>query len=333
MKSLVRVESLKKYYSTGTFLSRQFIKAVDGVSFSIEEKESFGLVGESGSGKSTLGLCLMRILEPTEGKVYFEGLDYTEMKGRALNLFRSSRISIVYQNPISSLDPSWTVEQTLKEPLEVSGRHSSQEIQDMIKESLKEVGLPFYIADRFPHELSGGQAQRVAIARALISTPRFVVLDEPTSALDVSVQAQLLNLLVDLQVKHGLTYLFISHDLNAVGHICDRIAVMYLGKIVEVGPATDIFTIPLHPYTQALVSTIPIETKSFLRYRLKGEPPSPKNPPPGCKFNTRCPYATSKCRSEEPLLEEVAPCHFVACHNLKLVKTGSVQVVENFSSI
>jgi peptide/nickel transport system ATP-binding protein len=324
------LNDLKKYYSVG--LGRNPIKAVDGVSFSIGKGESFGLVGESGSGKSTLGLCLIRLIEPTSGRIAVEGRDVTFLKGKALKSFRS-RCSIVYQNPASSLDPSWTVEQTVSEPLTVDGKYSKGELKTRVAEALAEVNLPDYLSDRFPHELSGGQAQRVAIARALIKKPQLVILDEPTSALDVSVQAQLLNLLLDIQKKFGLTYLFISHDLNVVGHLCDRMAVMYLGKVVEVGDAIEIYNSPLHPYTQALVSTVPVITPGFSKYRLRGEPPSPRNPPLGCRFNTRCPYATSLCREKEPPLQEVTSGHFVACHNLDLVRSGSVQVPENFGQL
>ncbi|MEM3637765.1 MAG: ABC transporter ATP-binding protein [Conexivisphaerales archaeon] len=331
MSGLVTIEGLKKYYPTGNLFSRDKIKAVDGVSFSINNGESFGLVGESGSGKTTLGLCLIRLLEPTSGKIIIEGQDFTSMKGKKFKKFRASRLSIVYQNPLSSLDPSWTVEQTLMEPLIVDDKFSESEMKTIIVEALKDVGLPPYIVPRFPHELSGGQAQRVAIARALINKPKIVILDEPTSALDVSIQAQLLNLLLDLQKRYGLTYLFISHDLNVVGHICDTIAVMYLGKMVEIGGAVELFNNPMHPYTQALVSTIPNFIPEFNRYKLKGEPPSPLNPPVGCRFNTRCPYATSVCFTEEPEMVEVTPNHRVACHNIDLVRKGQFQDMERVS--
>jgi oligopeptide/dipeptide ABC transporter ATP-binding protein len=313
MSDFITVKNLKKYYPSGTFFNRRMIKAVDDVSFKIDKRESFGLVGESGSGKTTLGLCLMRLLEPTSGKIFIEEQDFTSMKGRKLKQFRATRFSIVYQNPLSSLDPSWVVEQTLLEPLTVQKTFSKTEAKNIVQEALADVGLPSYILTRFPHELSGGQAQRVAIARALVNRPEIVILDEPTSALDVSVQAQLLNLLLDLQERHGLTYLFISHDLNVVGHICDRI---------------EIFNMPMHPYTQSLVSTISQASVKFIKYKLKGEPPSPLNPPSGCRFHTRCPYATSICSEEEPEMVEVSKGHFVACHNLELVKSGLIQAKE-----
>jgi oligopeptide/dipeptide ABC transporter ATP-binding protein len=325
MSDFIMVKNLKKHYPSGTFFNRRMIRAVDDVSFKIDKKESFGLVGESGSGKTTLGLCFMRLLEPTSGKIFIEEQDFTLMKGRKLKEFRATRFSIVYQNPLSSLDPSWIVEQTLLEPLTVQRTFSKTEAKSIVQEALADVGLPSYILTRFPHELSGGQAQRVAIARALVNRPEIVILDEPTSALDVSVQAQLLNLLLDLQEKHGLTYLFISHDLNVVGHICDRIAVMYLGKLVELGDTIELFNMPMHPYTQLLVSTISQASVKFFKYKLKGEPPSPLNPPSGCRFHTRCPYATAICSEEEPKMVEVSKGHFVACHNLEFVKSGLIQ--------
>jgi len=328
MSKFIIVKDLKKYYPSGTFFNRRKIKAVDDVSFEIDKRESFGLVGESGSGKTTLGLCLMRLLEPTSGKIFIEDQDFTSMKGKKFKEFRASRFSIVYQNPLSSLDPSWTVEQTLMEPLTVNSSFSKAEARTIVQQALANVGLQPYMLTRFPHELSGGQAQRVAIARALMNKPKIVILDEPTSALDVSVQAQLLNLLLDLQERHGLTYLFISHDLNVVGNICDRIAVMYLGKIVELGDAIELFNVPMHPYTQSLVSTISEVSVKFVRYKLKGEPPNPLNPPFGCRFHTRCPYATPICGEEEPKMVEVSPGHFVACHNLELVKSGLIQTKE-----
>jgi oligopeptide/dipeptide ABC transporter ATP-binding protein len=309
---------------------RQYIRAVDGVSLEIEANTVFGLVGESGCGKSTLGMSMLRILEPTSGKVVMEGIDITRTKGKERAKW-SSQLSYVYQNPVSSLDPAWTVEQSVSEPL-AAAHVPPEERRERVLQSLAAVGLPDYFLGRYPHELSGGQSQRVAIARALVRRPRFMVLDEPTSALDVSIQAQLLNLLMDLQAEFGLTYFYISHDLNVVGRVCDRIAVMYLGKVVEMADAPDLFASPLHPYAQALLSTTSA-TSSFLGFRLTGEPPSPRNPPSGCRFRTRCPYATPICSKEEPKLMQVRGTHLVACHNLDLVAQGKIQVLENFRPV
>jgi oligopeptide/dipeptide ABC transporter ATP-binding protein len=260
-----------------------------------------------------------------------DGVDISSLKGKE-RLKWSNQLSYVYQNPLSSLDPSWTVGQSITEPL-AAAHVPSGERRKLVLESMATVGLPDYFLERFPHELSGGQVQRVAIARALVRKPRFMVLDEPTSALDVSIQAQLLNLLMGLQKEFGLTYFYISHDLNVVGHVCDRIAVMYMGKVVEIADALDLFASPLHPYAQALISATPHGSFSFLGFRLKGEPPSPRNPPPGCRFNTRCPYATPICNQEEPKLTRAREDHYVACHNVDLVSQGKVQVPENFQPI
>jgi len=330
---LVSVQSVKKYFPVSRLplTRRQYVRAVDDVSFEIERNSVFGLVGESGSGKSTLGMSMLRIIEPTSGKVEMGGVNILSLKGKERRRW-SSRVSYVYQNPVSSLDPAWTVEQSVSEPL--SAAHTpSGERRELVLKSLAAVGLPEYFLGRYPHELSGGQSQRVAIARALVRRPEFMVLDEPTSALDVSIQAQLLNLLMDLQVEFGLTYFYISHDLNVVGRVCDRIAVMYLGKLVEVADALDLFASPLHPYSQALLSTTSYKSGGFVGFRLRGELPSPRNPPTGCRFNTRCPYATEVCFKEEPKLNQVRGNHLVACHNLDLVAQGRVQVPENFQPI
>jgi oligopeptide transport system ATP-binding protein len=329
----VSVQSLKKYFPVSRLplARKQYVRAVDDVSFDIEKNTVFGLVGESGSGKSTLGMSMLRLLEPTSGKVVMDDVDISSLKGKE-RLKWSSQLSYVYQNPLSSLDPSWTVEQSISEPL-VAAHVPAGERRKLVLESLATVGLPDYFLERFPHELSGGQVQRVAIARALVRKPRFMVLDEPTSALDVSIQAQLLNLLMNLQKEFGLTYFYISHDLNVVGHVCDRIAVMYMGKVVEVADALILFSKPMHPYTQALISTTKSGPFSFLPFRLKGELPSPRNPPKGCHFNTRCPYATAVCFNDEPKLNEEAGGHLVACHNLELVAQGKVQVQDNFQPV
>ena len=263
LTTLVSIQSLKKYFPVSKLplTKKQYIKAVDDVSLEIEGNAVFGLVGESGSGKSTLGMSMLRLIEPTSGKVVMDGVDITHLKGKD-RVTWSSQLSYVYQNPVSSLDPAWTVEQSVSEPLSAA-RVPSEERKRLVLQSLEEVGLPEYFVDRYPHELSGGQSQRVAIARALVRRPKFMVLDEPTSALDVSIQAQLLNLLMDLQAKFGLTYFYISHDLSVVGRVCDRIAVMYLGKVVEVADALDLFASPLHPYAQALLSTTSFESSTF----------------------------------------------------------------------
>lgn len=333
LAALVSVQSLKKYFPVSRLplARKQFVRAVDDVSFDIEKNTVFGLVGESGSGKSTLGMSMLRLLEPTSGKVMMDGVDISSLKGKERTKW-SSQHSYVYQNPLSSLDPSWTVEQSISEPL-AAAHVPGSERRGLVLESMATVGLSDYFMERFPHELSGGQAQRVAIARALVRKPRFMVLDEPTSALDVSIQAQLLNLLMSLQKEFGLTYFYISHDLNVVGRVCDRIAVMYMGKVVEIADALELFTSPLHPYAQALISTTPSRPSGFRGFRLRGEPPSPRNPPSGCRFNTRCPYATSICSKEEPKLMRATGNHLVACHNLDLVAQGKVQVQENFQPI
>jgi oligopeptide/dipeptide ABC transporter ATP-binding protein len=310
---------------------KQYIRAVDGVSFEIEANTVFGLVGESGSGKSTLGMSMLRLIEPTSGKVIMNGVDITHLKGKERAKW-GSQLSYLYQNPVSSLDPAWTVEESVSEPL-AAAHVPPGERRGRALQSLAAVGLPEYFLGRYPHELSGGQSQRVAIARALVRRPSFIVLDEPTSALDVSIQAQLLNLLMDLQTEFGLTYFYISHDLSVVGRVCDRIAVMYLGKVVEVADALDLFASPLHPYSQALLSTTPNRSSSYLGFRLAGEPPSPRNPPSGCRFNTRCPYATRVCTQEEPKLVEAKGTHLVACHNLDLVAEGKVQAPQNFRPV
>ena len=330
MTSLVSVQSLKKYFpmSRLPLTRKQYIRAVDDVTFEIEAHTVFGLVGESGSGKSTLGMSMLRLIEPTSGRVEMDGVNILSLKGKERAKW-SSQLSYVYQNPVSSLDPSWTVEQSIAEPL-AAAHAPSEERRETVLRSMEAVGLPEYFLERYPHELSGGQSQRVAIARALARRPRFMVLDEPTSALDVSIQAQLLNLLMDLQLEYGLTYFYISHDLSVVGRVCDRIAVMYMGKVVEVADALDLFAAPLHPYAQALLSTTSYRSSSFIAFRLKGELPSPRNPPAGCRFNTRCPFATQVCFKDEPPLTPVRGNHLVACHNLDLVAEGRVQIQENF---
>jgi len=324
VKGILQVEDLKKFYPLrGGLLNRErgAIKAVDGVSFEVEEKSTFGIAGESGSGKSTLCMCVAKLLEPTEGKILFEGENYSRAKGEKLREFRS-KLQIVFQNPLSSLDPHMVVESIVLEPLKAHGYPPGLDKAKAVVELLGKVGLSPSIAKRYPHELSGGQSQRVAIARALSVSPKFLILDEPTSALDASIQAQILNLFNGLQRELGITYLLVSHDLAVIGHMCDRIGVMYAGKIVEVGSFEEIFKAPQHPYTAALLGSAHLLASSNLeeRFVLKGEMPSPRNPPRGCTLNPRCPFATDICRVEYPPLTEVGEGHLVACHNREEVK-------------
>jgi oligopeptide/dipeptide ABC transporter ATP-binding protein len=318
MTPLVEVRNLKKYFRLpGGWLTRKirYVYAVDGVNLAIEEGEVFGLVGESGCGKTTMGRILLRLLQPTSGQVLFDGKDLGELKGEAMRRMRQ-QMQIVFQNPLSSLSPRMKIEQIVAEPLVTHKVVKKKELRPRVIGLLEQVGLGRQHLDRFPHELSGGQCQRVAVARAMALNPRLLVLDEPTSALDVSVQAQIINLLDDLRKSHGLTYVFISHDLNVVQHISDRIGVMYLGKLVELARAEAIFTSPLHPYTQALFGAIPLPDVDNPRELtvLEGNVPSPIDPPSGCRFHTRCPLAQEICTQQEPILRQVRSSHLVACH-------------------
>jgi oligopeptide transport system ATP-binding protein len=318
MTDLVEIHSLKKHFRLpGGWLSgsARHVYAVDGVDLSIASGETFGLVGESGCGKTTLGRMVLRLIEPTAGRVVFDGQDLTALKKNQMRPLRR-QMQIVFQNPLSSLSPRLKVEQIIAEPLTTHKVLSGSEIRPRVIELLEQAGLGKQHLDRFPHEMSGGQCQRVAVARALALNPRLIVLDEPTSALDVSVQAQIINLLDELKKSLGLTYLFISHDLNVVQHISDRIGVMYLGKLVELGPAEEVFEKPLHPYTQALFGAIPlpiVDKKRELKV-LEGNVPSPIDPPSGCRFHTRCPLAQARCAEGEPQLRPVGPAHQAACH-------------------
>ncbi|MEZ0346620.1 MAG: ABC transporter ATP-binding protein [Infirmifilum sp.] len=314
MSEVVRVENVKKHFRVRGSLFKT-LKAVDGVSFTIHEGETLGLVGESGCGKSTLGRVVIRLLEPTSGKIFFKGKDVTTLKGENLKKFHREA-QIVFQDPNTSLNPRLTILETLTEPLYEHGIPVSDP-EEFIVEQLVNVGLGKEHLYRYPHELSGGQRQRVAILRALLLNPSFIVLDEPTSSLDVSVQAQILNILKSIQSERKISYLFISHDMGVVKYMSHRIAVMYLGRIVEIAPSDKLFENPLHPYTKYLLSAIPIPDPKYARMRkrleIKGEPPSPIDLPSGCVFHTRCPFASDRCKHESPPLIEVEPGHHVAC--------------------
>ena len=317
-KRLVEVENLKKYYPvTAGLLSRHVadVKAVDGVSFYIMEGETLGLVGESGCGKSSLGRTLLRLEEPTAGRVLYKGSDITRWDKRQLKELRKEA-QMIFQDPQSSLDPRMTIGDSIGEALLIHSIGSEKDRLERVEELLKRVGLEPEHAMRYPHELSGGQKQRVGIARALAVTPKLIVADEPVSALDVSVQAQILNLIMDLQRELELAYLFIAHDLAVIGQVSDRIAVMYLGQIIELADRTELFSHPLHPYTEALLSAIPLPDPHQKRERilLQGEVPSPVNPPPGCRFHTRCPRVMKLCRQELPTLRLLEGNHLVSCH-------------------
>ena len=318
---LVEVKNLKMHFpiTRGIIFQRQVgaIKAVDGINFSMTRGETLGLVGESGCGKSTTGRAILQLYRPTAGEVVFEGVDLTKSKGEDLRKMRR-RMQMIFQDPYASLNPRMTVGSIIGEPLEVHNIGSNKkERQERVQELLKTVGLNPYFVNRYPHEFSGGQRQRIGVARALAVNPAFIVCDEPISALDVSIQAQIINLLEDLQEELGLTYLFIAHDLSVVRHISDRIAVMYLGKIVELADRDELYENPMHPYTQALLSAVPIpdpviESKRK-RIILEGDVPSPANPPKGCNFCTRCPKVMDICREQDPPFKEYKPNHFAAC--------------------
>ncbi|NLJ86130.1 MAG: dipeptide ABC transporter ATP-binding protein [Firmicutes bacterium] len=316
---LLEVKDLVKHFpiTKGFIMSKQVgaVKAVDGVSFTINRGETLGLVGESGCGKSTTGRLILRLIEATSGEVWFEGRNVLELGREEMRELRRD-MQIIFQDPYASLNPRMTVGDIIGEPMQIHGIAKGQEKERRVQELLEVVGLASYHARRYPHEFSGGQRQRIGVARALAVNPKIIVCDEPVSALDVSIQAQVVNLLQDLQAEYGLTYLFIAHDLSVVKHISDRVAVMYLGKIVELTSKQALYDNPLHPYTQALLSAIPIPDPTLTRERviLEGDVPSPINPPSGCRFHTRCPVAKDICKQEEPAFADVGGGHFVACH-------------------
>lgn len=318
-KYLLEVKDLKQHFTIpGGFLKSQVLKAVDGVSFNIKPGETLGLVGESGCGKTTVGRTILQLYKPTSGEVWFDG-QLIKSKESIAQLRKKAQM--VFQDPYSSLDPRMTVSDIIGEPLDVHKMYGSKkDREDKIRELMSTVGLSTEHASRYAHEFSGGQRQRIGIARALAVDPKFIVCDEPVSALDVSIQAQIVNMFEDLQSKLGLTYLFIAHDLLVVKHISTRIAVMYLGKLIEIGEADEIYNHPAHPYTISLLSAVPIPdpniAKNNKRIHLEGDVPSPINMPSGCPFRTRCPKATAKCAEVMPSLKEVASGHFTACHNL-----------------
>jgi oligopeptide transport system ATP-binding protein len=322
-KALLRVENLKKHFPiTGGLLGRRVgaVRAVDGISFDIKQGETLGLVGESGCGKSTTGRAILQLHKPTSGNILFESIDLTKISAEEMRRLRP-KMQMIFQDPYTSLNPRHLVGKIIAEPLVIHGVMSGQELKNRVAQLLELVGMNPAFVHRYPHEFSGGQRQRIGIARALSLNPSFIVCDEPISSLDVSIQAQTVNLLQDLQEQFGLTYLFIAHDLSMVKHISHRIAVMYLGKIVELAGRNALFDNSLHPYSQALISAVPIPYPKVERKRpriiLEGEVPSPVNPPKGCVFSTRCPLAIDACFDAPPEFREVEPDHFVACHRVE----------------
>ena len=315
MQTLVDIKNLNMYYPifTGSWSAKkEYLHALNNINLEIKKGEILGLVGESGCGKSTLGKSVLKLINPS-GKINFEGKNVLELKSRELKVFRK-KSQMIFQNPYSSLDPRMTIYKILREPLVVHGIRDKKEIETRIHEIIELTGLSVEDLKRYPHEFSGGQRQRIAIARALILKPDFLVADEPVSALDVSIQAQIITLLKDLKEKLNLTILFISHDLGVVKYLCDRIAVMYLGDIVELAESQSLFEKPLHPYTQALISAVPsIRKKEQDKIKLEGELPSPKNPPKGCRFHTRCPFAKEVCQQKEPEIIKISDSHYVRC--------------------
>src|SRR5437016_159999 len=339
--NLIEVENLKMYFpiKSGIVLDRHVgdVKAVDDVSFEIRRGETLGLVGESGCGKSTLGRALLLLYKPTAGRIVFDGQDLTKLDAEEVRTLRR-RMQIVFQDPFASLNPRHSVGRIVGEPLRSHGLASRREAAGRVSELLNTVGLPQDAVGRYPHEFSGGQRQRIGLARALAVNPDFIVADEPVSALDVSIQAQIINLFEDLQGEFNLTYLFIAHDLAVVRHISDRVAVMYLGVIVEVSPSGELYERPLHPYTISLLSAIPIPDPEVERARrpilLAGDLPSPANPPAACRFHTRCPFVQdTRCRDEMPPLRELEPGHLVACHWAEQIRAGELRPKQRVAEV
>ena len=315
---LLEVKDLKKWFpAKKSPFSREkvFIKAVDGVSFTLNEGETLGVVGESGCGKSTMGRSVLRLLEPTGGQVIFNGVDYTALKDKELRDSRKE-LQIIFQDPYASLDPRMTIGDIIAEPLDIQLKLPAKERMQRVLETMERAGLNTRFVNRYPHEFSGGQRQRIGIARAIVLNPKIMVCDEPVSALDVSIQAQVINLLMDLQKEMGMAYIFISHDLNVIKHISDRVAVMYLGHLVEIADKKDIYAHPMHPYTVALLSAIPVPDRKHKKDKivLEGDLPSPANPPSGCVFHTRCYKAQDICKTEVPELKDCGNGHCCACH-------------------
>lgn len=317
MKPLLEVKGLAKHFpiNTGFFNKNASLKAVDGIDLTVYAGETLSIVGESGCGKSTTGRCLLRLIEPTSGQLYFEGQNLIDLSAEEMRRKRRD-MQLIFQDPFASLNPRKTIRQILTDPLMVHNVGNAAERKERVNWVIDKVGLSGDYLDRYPHEFSGGQRQRIGIARALILQPKLIVADEPVSALDVSIQAQILNLLQDLQQEFKLTYIFISHDLSVVKHISDRVAVMYLGKIVEIADKAALYNDPQHPYTKALLSSVPLPNPKLRKERivLEGDLPSPSNPPSGCTFHPRCAYATDACKTVAPQLEQKAERHFVSCH-------------------
>jgi oligopeptide transport system ATP-binding protein len=331
---LMSVRNLEMHFpiNQGIIFQKQVgaVRAVDGISFDVRKGETLGLVGESGCGKSTTGRTILHLNKATGGKIYFNGQDITNIKGQELKSVRRN-MTMIFQDPYASLNPRLTVQNIIAEPMTIHKIGTAKERQERVQELLELVGLSRYYGSRYPHEFSGGQRQRVGIARALAASPSFIVADEPVSALDVSIQAQVVNLMEDLQSQLNLTYLFVAHDLSVVRHISDRVAVMYLGKIVELADRDEIYTKPAHPYTVALLSAVPIPDpkaeKRRKRIILTGDVPSPINPPPACRFHTRCPLAQQICREQEPAFRDIGGGHLAACHFAEDVASGKLSMV------
>jgi peptide/nickel transport system ATP-binding protein/oligopeptide transport system ATP-binding protein len=316
MEKLVEVKNLKKWFNTGKsiFNKKEFVRAVDDISFHINKNEILGLVGESGCGKTTCGKLILRIIEPTSGNIIFKNTDITHLKTREMKKLKE-KMMVIYQDPYCSLDPRMRIGSTIAEPMDIHKTLPKKERMERVIELMEKVGLSKDHVGRYPHEFSGGQRQRIGIARALATNPEFIIADESVSALDVSIQAQIINLLKDLQGEFGLTLLFIAHDLSVIKHISDRVIVMYLGKIIEIAPKKELFSNPGHPYTEALLMAIPVPDPEVKKNNniLMGDIPSPINPPPGCRFHTRCPHVMSKCKEKEPELKEYTDSHHTAC--------------------